>query len=108
MSTQEATHTQAKERVFQARIGKRPIVLPKGVSATLKDRNVEIKGPKGTLKRELPPNTDVKIDAAGISRAATGRASRASRARSWRPRSSACPRATRRRCSSSAPAIARS
>jgi large subunit ribosomal protein L6 len=69
MSTQEATHSQAgagKERVYQARIGKRPIVLPKGVTATLKDRTVEIKGPKGTLKRELPPNTSVKIDAAGI------------------------------------------
>src|ERR1700742_2943222 len=65
MSTQEATQT--KERVYQARIGKRPMVLPKGVTATLKDRTVEIKGPKGTLKRELPPNTNVKIDAAGIS-----------------------------------------
>jgi large subunit ribosomal protein L6 len=65
MSTQEANQT--KERVYQARIGKRPIALPKGVTATLKDRTVEIKGPKGTLKRELPPNTDVKIDAAGIS-----------------------------------------
>ena len=67
MSTQEATQNQPKERVFLARIGKRTIALPKGVTATLKDRTVEIKGPKGTLKRELPPNTNVKIDAAGIS-----------------------------------------
>jgi large subunit ribosomal protein L6 len=59
---QEQTHNQGP-RVYQARIGKRPITLPKGVTATVKGRTVEIKGPKGTLTRELPPNVDLKADA---------------------------------------------
>jgi large subunit ribosomal protein L6 len=62
MTTQhEQTHNQG-ERVYQARIGKRPIALPKGVTATLKDRVIEIKGPKGTLSRELTPNVVLKIE----------------------------------------------
>jgi large subunit ribosomal protein L6 len=58
--TQQA-HNQG-ERVYQARIGKRPIVLPKGVTASVKDRSVEIKGPKGTLTRVLPPNVNLKAE----------------------------------------------
>jgi large subunit ribosomal protein L6 len=54
------------ERVYQARIGKRPIPLPKGVTASLKERSVEIKGPKGTLTRELPPNVTVTVDGGQI------------------------------------------
>ena len=65
MSTQEQTHNQG-ERVYQARIGKRPVALPKGVTASLKDRSVEIKGPKGTLTRELPPNVNLKVDAGSL------------------------------------------
>jgi large subunit ribosomal protein L6 len=65
MSTQEQTHNQG-ERVYQARIGKRLVALPKGVTASLKDRSVEIKGPKGTLTRELPPNVNLKVDAGSL------------------------------------------
>jgi large subunit ribosomal protein L6 len=65
MSTQEQTHNQG-ERVYQARIGKRPVALPKGVTASLKERSVEIKGPKGTLTRELPPNVNLKVDAGSL------------------------------------------
>ena len=54
------------ERVYQARIGKRPIPLPKGVTASLKDRLVEIRGPKGTLARELPPHVNVTVDGGQI------------------------------------------
>jgi large subunit ribosomal protein L6 len=54
------------ERFYQARIGKRPVELPKGVTASLKERTLEIKGPKGTLTRELPPNVTVKVDAKEI------------------------------------------
>ena len=32
-----------------SRIGKQPINLPAGVSVTIKDRELEVKGPKGTL-----------------------------------------------------------
>jgi large subunit ribosomal protein L6 len=65
MTTVEQTHNQG-ERVYQARIGKRPIALPKGVTASVKDRSVEIKGPKGTLTRELPPNVNLKADAGSL------------------------------------------
>jgi large subunit ribosomal protein L6 len=57
----QRTHNQG-ERVYQARIGKRPIVLPKGVTASVKDRTIEIKGPKGTLTRELTPNVTLKAE----------------------------------------------
>ena len=52
--------------IKQSRVGKRPVELPKGVTAALKDGKIEIKGPKGTLNRVLPPNLDVKVDGAAI------------------------------------------
>jgi large subunit ribosomal protein L6 len=65
MTTQQQAYNQG-ERVYQARIGKRPITLPKGVTASMKDRSVEIKGPKGTLTRDLPPNVNVKVEGGAI------------------------------------------
>jgi len=50
----------------QSRTGKKPIVLPKGVTAVLKERFFEVKGPKGTLSRELPSNVSLKIEAGHI------------------------------------------
>ena len=50
----------------QSRIGKRPIALPKGVSSTVKDGSIEVKGPKGTLKRVLPPGVAAKVDAGAV------------------------------------------
>lgn len=44
-----------------SRVGKRPIDLPKGVSAALKGRTCEIKGPKGQLTRELTAQIDVAV-----------------------------------------------
>lgn len=39
-----------------SRIGRMPIVLPPGVEVTFDERNrVEVKGPKGTLRRTLHP-----------------------------------------------------
>ena len=48
-----------------SRIGKKPIQLPKGVSVTVHEEAVEIKGPKGTLKQRIPPGVrfEVKGDA---------------------------------------------
>ena len=66
MTTQAPTQHNTGERVYQARIGKRPIALPKGVTATLKDGNIEIKGPKGTLSRAVTPNVDVKVEGGQI------------------------------------------
>jgi large subunit ribosomal protein L6 len=60
------TQTQAVEGLKQSRTGKRPIPLPKGVTATIKERSIEVKGPKGTLARDLPSNVSVKVDAGNI------------------------------------------
>jgi large subunit ribosomal protein L6 len=60
--------TQARQDgMRQSRVGKRPIVLPKGVSATVKgDRAIEVKGPKGTLGRELPEGVKLKVEGGSV------------------------------------------
>ncbi len=40
-----------------SRIGKQPITIPAGVDVTVKDQEVTVKGPKGTLKMTLHPHT---------------------------------------------------
>jgi len=45
-----------------SRIGKAPIPVPSGVDVTLSGRNVTVKGPKGTLARELPGTITVRQD----------------------------------------------
>jgi large subunit ribosomal protein L6 len=60
------TSAQTQEGILQSRIGKRPIPLPKGVTATVKERLIEIKGPKGSLARDLPPNVSVKVEGGKI------------------------------------------
>jgi large subunit ribosomal protein L6 len=62
MTQAQTTTTDLK----QSRVGKRPVELPKGVTATLKDGGIDIKGPKGTLTRKLPPNVKVTVDATAI------------------------------------------
>ncbi len=42
-----------------SRIGKKPIFLPAGVSVSLKDKDVTIKGPKGELTLKLHPHATV-------------------------------------------------
>ena len=59
MATQAPTQEGAPK---QSRIGKRPIALPKGCSASVKDNAIEVKGPKGTLKRVLPPGVAAKVE----------------------------------------------
>jgi large subunit ribosomal protein L6 len=39
-----------------SRVGRAPIAVPSGVSVTLEDRSVTVKGPQGTLARSLPAN----------------------------------------------------
>lgn len=63
--TQQA-NTQQGGGMKQSRVGKRPVELPKGVTATLKDGSIEVKGPKGGSSRKLPPNVDVKIEGTHI------------------------------------------
>jgi len=45
-----------------SRVGKRPIELPKGVTATVTATKIEIKGPKGTLSCGPFSNVDVKLE----------------------------------------------
>ncbi len=56
------TQAQPPEGIRHSRTGKRAIALPKGVTASLKDRTIEIKGPKGTLSRGIPDNVAVTVD----------------------------------------------
>ena len=67
MTTQaDARRTARASGVRQSRIGKRPSRSQGRHARSLKDRTIEIKGPKGQLSRELPPNVDVKVDAGKV------------------------------------------
>ncbi len=50
----------------QSRVGKRPVELPKGVTATIANGKIDVKGPKGQLSRALPPNVEVKLEGGKI------------------------------------------
>ncbi|MBP9014974.1 MAG: 50S ribosomal protein L6 [Candidatus Atribacteria bacterium] len=43
-----------------SRIGKKPIVIPNGVSVEIDSRRVVVKGPLGTLEREIHPRMKVE------------------------------------------------
>jgi len=45
-----------------SRIGKSPVALPSGVEVSVSDRTITVKGPKGTLSREIPGEIEVSID----------------------------------------------
>jgi large subunit ribosomal protein L6 len=52
----------AVEDLRQSRTGKRPVDVPKGVTVSIKDGTIDVKGPKGQLSRQLPPNVNVKLE----------------------------------------------
>ena len=43
-----------------SRIGRLPIPVPAGVDVALDGRIITVKGPKGSLTRELPPRIEVE------------------------------------------------
>ena len=45
-----------------SRIGKRPVTLPKGVTLELQGQVVEVKGPKGELRRSLHPEMQLALN----------------------------------------------
>ena len=49
-----------------SRIGKKVIAVPAGVAVEFKDGVVTVKGPKGTLTREIKGNIDVKNEGAEV------------------------------------------
>lgn len=59
MDTVTATNGETSKT---SRIGKRPIDVPKGVTVTIKDGTVDVKGPKGQLSRPLTQTVSVKTE----------------------------------------------
>ncbi len=50
-----------------SRIGKMPVAIPQGVEVKIAEGNkVTVKGPKGTLERELPVEMDIKIEGSEV------------------------------------------
>jgi large subunit ribosomal protein L6 len=49
-----------------SRIGKKPIPIPKGVTVSVADRAVDVKGPKGSLRQSLPPGVAVEVAGAEV------------------------------------------
>ena len=43
-----------------SRVGKKPISIPSGVTVTINDAQLEVKGPKGTLKTPIPAGVSFK------------------------------------------------
>ena len=43
-----------------SRVGKKPITIPSGVTVTINDKELEVKGPKGTLKSPIPQGVTFK------------------------------------------------
>jgi large subunit ribosomal protein L6 len=44
-----------------SRIGNKPITVPEGVEITLNDHHITVKGPKGTLEKDLHKNMTINI-----------------------------------------------
>ena len=45
-----------------SRIGKAPVTVPSGVEVSVADRTITVKGPKGTLSRQIPGEIEVTVD----------------------------------------------
>lgn len=44
-----------------SRIGKKPVIIPNGVKVELKDRELNVSGPKGSLNMEVNPQVQVQM-----------------------------------------------
>lgn len=55
------------QKIEMSRIGKKPIIIPEGVTATISDGGIFVKGPKGELRREIHPDISVEISEKEIS-----------------------------------------
>jgi len=45
-----------------SRVGKKPITIPSGVDIKIHDSEIEVKGPKGTLKSPIPAGITFKVE----------------------------------------------
>ncbi len=60
-----------------SRIGKKPIELPGGVSASVSGQSIEVKGPKGTRTFQATDDVDLKVDGNVVSITPRGSSKRA-------------------------------
>src|SRR5438128_10652482 len=49
-----------------SRVGKRPVTVPSGVTATVEGQTVKMKGPKGTLSFVAHDDVDVKFESGQV------------------------------------------
>ena len=49
-----------------SRIGKKPVVLPTGVTASVKNGEVKVKGPKGELSLRLVEGVEASVEKEGV------------------------------------------
>ncbi len=49
-----------------SRVGKNPVPIPKGVTASLSGQQLTVKGPKGTLERDLSGIIDIEVNQEAI------------------------------------------
>jgi large subunit ribosomal protein L6 len=49
-----------------SRIGKKPVEIPQGVTVDLKGETVAVKGPKGALQRQVPPNVELAVEGSQV------------------------------------------
>lgn len=61
-----------------SRIGRLPVVLPKGVEVNIDGTKVHVKGPKGEMQRSFPPSMQISINEGvlEVTRATDGRTDR--------------------------------
>ena len=45
-----------------SRLGKKPVILPKDLTVSVKDQVIEVKGPKGTLTQKLVSGVNIKVE----------------------------------------------
>lgn len=45
-----------------SRIGKKPVIVPKGVQVAVSGKSLKVKGPKGQLERIIHSDVDVKVE----------------------------------------------
>ena len=68
--TSPATATPT-ENIRQSRVGKRPVIVPKGVTLTIANGQINVKGPKGELARAVTPNVSLNVDGTSVTVKAT-------------------------------------
>ncbi|MCG3268187.1 50S ribosomal protein L6 [Yoonia sp. I 8.24] len=60
-----------------SRIGKKPVELPSGVTATVSGQTVEVKGPKGTLSFKATDDVSITVDGNVVTVEPRGKSKRA-------------------------------